>query len=252
MEVKRRMKRIAVFTMALLMLLASSVQADLVGLWHLDGNALDYTGNSNDGTLYGGPTYFSSPMGSALLFDGLDDYVDCGGSDTLKPTENITIEMWVNPGSTQNTWADILGGHQNNQGYVVQQDADDLNTYYLAYNNNGTGSGWQGTSIQTQLTANKWQHFVVQKEGGIIRHYLDGTLTASGSVSGDIYYSPSEPFYMGIGWELTSDRYFSGAIDEVRIYNHALTEAEIVPVPGAVLLGMLGLSIVGVKLRKRA
>lgn len=243
-------KKISILASLMLMLLATSVQADLVGLWDLNGDALDDSGYNNHGTLYGGPTYVPSPMGSALLFDGANDYVNLGSSATLKPTEDITIEMWVNPGSTQNTWADILGGHQNNQGYVVQQDADDLNTYYLAYNNNGTGAGWQGTSIKTQLTANKWQYFVVQKEGDIIRHYLDGTLTASGSVSGNIYYSPSEPFYMGIGWELTSDRYFAGAIDEVRIYNHALTEAEIVPIPGAVLLGILGLGAAGMKMRK--
>ena len=213
--------------MALLMLLATSTQADLVGLWHLDGDATDSSGYDNDGTI-SGASWVDGICGSALNFDGADDYVDCGSSATLKPTQDITIEMWVKPSSTQNTYADILGGHQNNQGYVVQQYVN-TNQYCFAYNNDGTRTGWQGWqgSISTQLTADVWQHFVVQKEGSTIRHYLNGTLSASGSVSGDIYYSATEPFYIGIGWLLTSGRYFTGDIDEVRIYNHALTADEV-------------------------
>ena len=92
----------------------------------------------------------------ALSFEGTDDYVDCGSSATLKPTTDITIEMWGKPGTTQAQYADILGGHQNNQGYVVQQNSTNLNQYYFAYNNNGTSGGWQGTDITTQLTAGTW------------------------------------------------------------------------------------------------
>ena len=128
------MKKIAIFMMALLMLLATSAQAALVGEWHLnegDGTtASDSSGNSNDGTLkplVSGPTWIAGNCDAALSFDGVDDYVDCGSSATLKPIHDITIEMWVKPGATQNRWADILGGHQNNQGYVNQQHEDNLN-----------------------------------------------------------------------------------------------------------------------------
>ena len=202
--------------------------SSLVGLWRFNGNADDSSGTipPNNGTVYGA-TYDPSPMGWALSFDGDDDYVNCGNGDSLKPTQNITIEMWVKPNSTQNQWADILGGHQYNQGYVVQQDSTDLNNYYFAYNNDGTSAGWQGMWIKTELASDVWQHFVVQKEGSTIRHFLNGTLIASGTVSGDIWYSPIEPFYIGIGWLLTSDRYFEGSIDEVRIWNTALTADQI-------------------------
>ena len=217
------MKKTTILMVAMLMVFTTSVQAELVALWHLDGDAVDSSGNGNDGTVYGA-TYDSGYYGQALRFDGDDDYVDCGSSATLKPTVDITIEMWVKPNSTQAQYADILGGHQNNQGYVVQQNSTNLNQYYFAYNKDGTGSGWQGESITTQLTADVWQYFVVQKEGNTIRHYLNGILSASGSVSGNIWYSPMESFYLGIGWLLDSDRYFTGAIDEVRIWDVALTE----------------------------
>jgi len=195
---------------------------DLVGLWRFSGNADDSSGYDNHRTVNGGATYEPSPMGQALNFDGVDDYVNCGSGAILKPSENITIEMWVKPSSTQNQYADILGGHQNNQGYVVQQDSTDPNNYYFAYNNNGTSGGWQGMWIKTQLTPDVWQHFVVQKDGSIIRHFLNGSLTANGTVLGDIWYSETEPFYIGIGWLLSSNRYFEGSIDEVRIWNGAL------------------------------
>ena len=201
--------------------LTKGLLSDLVGWWRFDGNAFDSSGNGNDGTVNGGATYDASPMGQALTFDGLDDYVNCGSGAILKPTENITIEMWVKPNSAQNQWADILGGHQNNQGYVVQQDSIDSNNYYFAYNNDGTGGGWQGVLIKTKLEPSVWQHFVVQKEGNTIRHFLDGTQTAIGTVSGDIWYDPIEPFYIGIGWLLTSSRYFGGSIDDVRIWDTA-------------------------------
>ncbi len=203
--------------------LTKGLSSGLVGWWRFNGDADDSSGNNNNGTVEGGAIYEPSPMGQALSFDGVDDYVNCGSGAILKPTQNITIEMWVKPSSTQNQYADILGGHQNNQGYVVQQDSTNPNNYYFAYNNNGTSGGWQGMGITTQLAPDVWQHFVVQKEGNTIRHFLNGTLSGSGTVSGDIWYSSDEPFYIGIGWNLSSNRYFKGLIDEVRIWN-TLTE----------------------------
>ena len=68
------------------------------------------------------------PVASAVWdFDGTDDYVNLGSGSSLKPTTAITISVWVNPDSSQNTYADIGGGHQNNQGYVIQQSGASTN-----------------------------------------------------------------------------------------------------------------------------
>jgi hypothetical protein len=234
-------KRILQTSLALVLAIAISIPmaipaaadypSGLVAQWDFNGNANDISGNSNNGTVIGA-TYVPSPMGQALSFDGIDDYVHMGNSGTLKPTQNITIAMWVKPGATQNPYADILGGHQNYQGYVVQQNYDDPanpdNLYYFAYFN---GSTWQGGTITTELTAGVWQLFVVQKEGNTIRHYVNGVKTAEGSVSGDIHYHPAEPFYVGIGWELNSGRYFNGFIDKVMIWGTVVPVAELEPEP---------------------
>lgn len=204
----------------------SSFPGSLLGWWKFDEGsgtvAADASGNGNDGTIFGA-TWISSPDGSALSFNGAGQYVDCGYSEALRPINNLTIEMWIKPGDSQTQWTNILGCHQNWQGYVVEQDSNNLNSYYFAYNGDGTESHWQGIDITTQLQAGVWQHFVVQKEGNIIRHYLDGVLTAEGTVDPSyetIYYKPNEPFYIGIGWRLDSNRYFNGEIDEVRIWGN--------------------------------
>ncbi|MHC4171707.1 MAG: hypothetical protein ACYST5_02050 [Planctomycetota bacterium] len=90
------MKKIAIFVMALLMLLATSVQADLVGLWHLDGDALDSSGNAHHGTLIGDPQWTQGldGLGWALEFDG-DDYMDCGNSQLFDMPEQITLAAWI-------------------------------------------------------------------------------------------------------------------------------------------------------------
>lgn len=160
---------------------------------------------------------------NTLSFDGTLDYVDCGNDASLKPTQNITIEVWVKPGSTQNTYADILGGHQNNQGYVVQQNAGNLNQFGFGYRN-FVLSNWQGAGL-TQLTANQWQHFVVQKDGITIRHFLNGVQTVSETVSGDIGYIAAEHMFIGHGFD--TSRCFNGLIDEVAVYNRALSTQEI-------------------------
>ena len=196
---------------------------NLLGEWNFDEGggtiAKDISGNSSDG-IVNGATWVSSPNGSALSFNGQRQYVDCGIRAALKPTDSITIEMWVKPGESQAAWANILGCHQSLQGFVVEQAGNNLNRYYFAYNVDGTDTHWQGLNIITQLKTGVWQHFVVQKEGTTIRHYLDGVLTAEGSADPNykkIYYKPEEPFYIGIGWSLTSNRYFNGQIDKVRI-----------------------------------
>jgi len=219
---------VAVTTPAVTTPAAVDFYSGLVAQWDFSGNANDSSSNGNNGTVYGGATYVPSPIGQALNCDGVDDYVNMGNSGTLKPTTNITIAMWIKPGATQNKYADILGGHQNSQGYVVQRNSDNPNNpdnlYYFAYYN---GSTWQGGAITTLLTAGVWQLFVVQKEGNTIRHYVNGVKTAEGSVSGDIYYHPEEPFYVGIGYSPGSGRNFNGFIDKVMIWKTVVPAAEL-------------------------
>jgi len=164
------------------------------------------------------------PVASAIWdFDGTDDYVNLGSGSSLKPTSEITISVWVNPDSSQNTYADIGGGHQNNQGYVIQQSGASTNQYYWAYRN--TASAWVSTGATT-LTADTWQHFVITCEfGGTTKHYLNGVETVSASLSGGVYYVSSEDMFIGQGF--STARCFNGQIGNVQVYRAALTAQQV-------------------------
>jgi len=164
------------------------------------------------------------PIDSAVWdFDGSDDYVNLGSGSSLKPTTAITISVWVNPDSSQNTYADIGGGHQNNQGYVIQQDGANANQYYFAYRS--TAASWKTSSVTT-LTADTWQHFVIVCEFGVtIKHYLNGVETVSDSRSGAVYYDAAEDMFIGHGF--STARCFNGQIANVQIYKVALTPQQV-------------------------
>jgi prepilin-type N-terminal cleavage/methylation domain-containing protein len=191
----------------------------------LGTNAADTVG-ANNGILFSAlsPTWKSGAdcvSGSCLSFDGVDDYVDCGSGESLKPTASLTLEVWVKPGAAQMQYAEIVSTHAF--GYALEQDDVSNNLFHLSYYNGGT---WQGNNIRTQLTTGQWQHLVVQKEGTAIRHFLNGTKSAEGAVLGNISYTAGVKLMIG-RWASGGGRYFNGLIDEVRLYNAALPASRI-------------------------
>ena len=182
----------------------------------------DLTGLGNTGTLTNGPTY-STANGGSLIFDGADDYVNCSSINFTSGT-SITTEVWVKPNSSQNTYADILDynhGGSGGGGFVIQQNENALNQYYFAYWN---GSGFDVTSTIT-LNSNSFNHLVFVKSGTSTIGYLNSVNTiqytgnSSLNASGRILHLGR--FVFGTGRE------FNGSISNTKIYNRALTAAEV-------------------------
>ena len=88
------MKKITIFMTAMLMVSAASVQADIVGLWHLDGDTTDSSGYGNDGTIFGDSCFVDGMFDQALRFDGDEDYVLLNNSNIILNTGTFTIEAW--------------------------------------------------------------------------------------------------------------------------------------------------------------
>jgi hypothetical protein len=107
-------------------------------------------------------------VGQAFNFDGIDDYIDLGSWFTY---QDFTITMWVNPGSTQNTYADIMdNNHYNSYNWVIQQNVDVTNQY-----------GWGAQNFN--LVASQWQHLaVIHDSSGNFREYLNGNLSGSSNL----------------------------------------------------------------------
>src|SRR4030095_9898257 len=190
--------------------------------------AADNSGNNNNGTLTNGPTWSpSGKFGAAVAFDGTDDYINVADANSLDLTTGMTIEAWVNP--------------TNVTGYktVINKDNGTNNlAYTLSANNNTSGaanqrpnsrirSGSTTTTITgtTKLLLNTWAHLACTYDGTTLRYYQNGVQVATVAVTASMTVT-ANPLRIG-GTTALAAQYFAGLIDEVRIYNRALSAAEI-------------------------
>jgi len=219
----------------------------LVGYWSFDEGtgqtAYDASGNGNNGILgassgsdSGDPRWTistaSAPsnVGGGLLFDGVDDYVEVPYSDSLDfGAGYVTYECWIKTsqscsgarvyvsryqgsGSTS-IWLDCVDSSGNGKAYFGVRDSDGVLV----------GSGNSVTTINDGA----WHHLVGVKSGNNVYIYVDGVLenSGSGSFTGNFNFTVG----IAIGAHILYDPdYFAiGTIDEVRIYNRALSAEEI-------------------------
>ncbi len=201
------------------------IHSDLVGYWKLDegsGNiAYDSSVFSNNGTLHGGPTWTTGKIGNALSFDGVDDYVDCGNGKSLSGMSALTIETWVKP----NEFPPSLNKRILEKGYTYYLvDTTAKKAQLLLYT---TGGYDYVTADSPLLDTAKWYHIVGVYDGTNIMIYIDGIKVATKThiYGGLPVATNSSPLILGSVNGISN--YFNGLIDEVRIYNRALSADEI-------------------------
>jgi len=201
-----------------------AVEDGLVSFWTLDevdidgDTVMDIVGG-NDGTMKGKPKIVPGKINEALEFDGSSDFVDCGGDDSLNLTEALTIELWMMPNSA--------GEGGNNAGPICKAIAGGSWNWQLRYNAPGSFMGFQFNaggwiSVQQRLEKKEWYHITGTYDGSDAVCYLNGVETEKMSMPA--INSSNDPLLIGQdGWV----NVFDGVVDEVRIYNRALTEAEV-------------------------
>ena len=209
---------------------ATVEETDFVANWKFDEEsgeiALDSSGNSNDGTI-SGASWTDGKFGTALQFDGIDDYISIADSPSLNPTEEITIETWVRPGSLpQVGWNKIVAKPYTSHADPWQQYALTLhdNQFVFELNAGGTKQGVTGAEI---LTPDTWYHVAGTYDGSEMKIYVNGELSGTLSKSGAIAVYPTD---VHIGAGIYSDaqtEYINGIIDEVRILDRALSADEV-------------------------
>jgi len=230
-------KLICLFFSILMLGLTSSVSADLVGHWMLDDGSgttvSDSSGNGNHGTIEGNPTWITGVSGGALEFHGLGaaggggDYIDCGNDASLDITGATSIALWIRPdaddpegkGMETAPMAKAMSGMSPDWSYQVRYGWGGPEPY-MAFTFNTSPRAW--AFVGKNLERNEWCHIACSYDGTTLTCYLDGEQTDS-TPMGPITSSPTPVLIGSDGWG--SD--WIGAIDDVRIYDHALTEAEI-------------------------
>jgi len=194
----------------------------LVAYYPFNGNANDESGNGNDGTV-NGATLTEDRLGNAenaYSFDGIDDYIFVNGSDSLNSTEQITISAWINSNSDLFqgiVWKETPGP---DYGMVTTGNVDGFSVSL-------DGTTW--TSIESQThSLNEWYLLTSTYDGAKISIFVDGQLSNFSSASGIIQLDINVPLGIGVWLRGGEPLYhFSGLIDDIRIYNRALSECEV-------------------------
>jgi alpha-mannosidase len=211
---------------------ASSLTYDPVMHLKFDGNFLDSSGYNNHGACTGTscPVSISGKIEQAYKFDGSNDYVYVRDSASLDLTNKITVSAWVYLNSNTNEW--ITVGQKSASTWFVWQmyarSVDAQTPNYPVFRINFDGQGdvdsdeeVQGTSI---LSTGQWYHLVGVYDGTRMSFYQNGQLGESIVVSKPI---PTSNYNVWIGRNDKWSEPLNGIIDDFRIYNRALTEAEV-------------------------
>lgn len=215
---------------------AAAPPSGMISFWRGNNDATDVMGLHN-GTEINGASYAQGKAGQAFSLDGNDDCIDLGSWFNY---QSFTVSMWVNPGVAQQTYADIIdNNHRNDLSWVIQQVGDSTNYYQW-----GIGDG-SGAPAYFNLPGGEWTYLVLTKDQttkvGTV--YLNGIETCSFIGTTDINYDGSE--YLWLGRWGGGGRNWRGMLDEVAVFDRALTQAEIQNIynAGNSSIGLFPLSI---------
>jgi hypothetical protein len=249
-------KGLQVLAICLSLLINSSIQAQvpsyvptdgLVGYWPFNGNANDESGNGNDGTVNGATLTEdrNSNVNAAYNFDGISNYIDVGNPFLIQNT----TESY-----TQSGWA-----------YYIDYSTDDNGYTFISKRHDNSGNDWatpitrsNGSVIffaddafytspnlaQTSpLSLNQWHYLTFVKSNSNYSIYVDGSLVSSAV---DSHVMGGSNNNLIIGAQLAWPEFMKGSLDDIGVWNRALTEEEILDlyngcsVPSTAITGPLG------------
>jgi PKD repeat protein len=182
----------------------------------------DASGNGNNGTISGAATRAATGrFGKALSFDGTSALVTVNDSASLELTTAMTLEAWVYLTVTGPDWQSVVFKpiDASSISYVLQGVSQPSKAPSL-----GTSVGSANLLAPTALPTNAWSHLAATYDGATMTLYVNGQRVASRAQTGVMGTSTQA---LTIGGNSLFGAYWTGLIDEVRIYNRALTASEI-------------------------
>ena len=183
--------------------------------------ATDRSPNGNTGTISGATRALAGRFGGALSFDGVNDWVTVADAASLDLTTGMTLEAWVRPSAAGTAWRTVL---------LKEQPG---NLVYALYSNEGSnrpsGHVFVGGDRDTRggaasVPLNAWTHLAATYDGTALRLFVNGTQSSTVALTGAMAGSTGA---LRIGGNAVWPEWFQGLVDEVRVYNRALTAAQI-------------------------
>ena len=168
----------------------------------IDGKIINWSWNFGDGNASYGK--------NALIFDGIDDHIDCGNDSSLDITNNCTIDFCFNPNGTRSTLIHKDGVY----GIYFLPSKKALRLYDYAH-----GSFVDSNNI---FEKNEWHHVTMVKSGKQVKWYKNGVMTSKGKLTDEAFAISNSSLYIS-----SLNNAFNGAMTYLRIYNRALNDTEV-------------------------
>ena len=192
---------------------------NLVAYWPLDGDYDDATGNNYDAIGVGSLYYQAGHLGQSVYFDG-SSYLEVANASGMDYDQGFTISAWIKSNGDGNPWASIVTKGDNAWRLIRYNTGSSLAFHFDAPN----GTEYRTNGL-TDVFDGQWHHVVGMYDRSSIYLYVDGQLDALNSAG--IVNTTNDPVYIGSRFNRTTDRGWTGSIDDVRIYDAVLDEAEI-------------------------
>ena len=201
-----------------------SCRPALVARYAFEGDSTDSSGNANHATTIGAPTFVTGKYGSALNLSGASQYAMVPAG-IMAGVTNFTIAAWVycNGG---NAWQRIFDFGNDTTQYMFLTPDSGSGTLRFAITTNGNAPGAEQILETSPLPTGQWQHVAITRDGNTARLYTNGVLAVSGTVT--IPPASFNPALNNLGMsQYPNDPFFNGQLDELFIYNYALSDTEI-------------------------
>ena len=219
----------------LLTLLASTQlnaqDSSLVAWYPFSGNANDSSGSGNDGTVFGA-TLAQDRFGNtddAYLFDGINDYIFVDDAETLTPAnQKLSISVWFKTTFPGDRFILYKGSNQSDREYAMGVRTDSLASFQI-----NDGGDWQDRAwvLSSKVIEEEvWNHLVGVWDGDSLSIYLNnekGEVVASDLAIGDFSSGLYIGTYGGTAHHVNNQYAFNGILDDLRIYNAALSDSTI-------------------------
>ena len=218
-------------TLALIFTLPALAQMGIVSYWDFDegkGDVVHDIAGNNDCTIKKDPKWGNGKSGSGLMLNGSTNYLDCGNDASFNITKTLTIAVWVNIKAFGN-WDGIVTKGVESGPYAMQMWGDGSLRFSPNWGNPKGFVGKGSFNTTGKMTAGEWTHAAVTYDGKKANFYINGKLDKLEVKESFTFGINDDPLILGCDFP-GGDEYFDGVMDEVFIFNQALTSAEIVKV----------------------
>jgi hypothetical protein len=196
----------------------AAIDPSLAAYWKFDENsgsaAADASGHGNTGTLFNGPVWSAGKIGGCLRFNGSTTYIDCGNGASLNPGSQLSVAAWINMNAGSTSASQEILSKSSQYHFRVQAGGK------LRF---AVGSATlNGTSV---LSTNTWHYVAATYDGAEMKLYVNGVL--DGTLSNAALMSNNGLNVRLGARDSSTPLCFNGLLDEVRVYNRAISAAEI-------------------------